>query len=49
MKKFLLKNRCNEIINVVETTDIESVILFFSKIKKLTVDKLLEIYQIKEK
>ncbi len=49
MKTFLLKTKSGETINRVDSIDFDEALIYFNKIKKLNVDKLLEIYQIKEK
>ena len=48
MKTFLLKTKNGETINRVNSIDFDEALVYFSKVKKLTKNKLLEIYQIIE-
>ena len=48
MKTFLLKTKDGETINKVNSIDFDEAIIYFAKVKKLTKNKLLEIYQIVE-
>lgn len=46
MKTFYLKNKENEIINRFQTDSLEESIEYFSKIKDLDKNELLEIYKV---
>ena len=48
MKTFLLKTKSGETINRVDSIDFDEALIYFAKVKKLTKNKLLEIYQIVE-
>lgn len=49
MKTFLLQTKNGETINTVDSNDYENALDYFADIKKLTKEKLIEIYQIIEK
>lgn len=44
--KYLLLTKQNEVINRIEASNLEEAIELFSKLKKLSIDKLLTIYQV---
>jgi hypothetical protein len=48
MKTFLLQTKSGETINMVKSIDIEHALTYFSKTKKITKEKIKEIYQIVE-
>jgi len=46
MKTFFLKSRDGEVINKVDTNNLDNAIAIFAEIKKLTTKSLLEIYDV---
>ena len=48
MKTYKLLNKSKETINKVNRTSIGEAILYFSEVKKLTIDMLLSIYDVVE-
>ena len=48
MKKYELKSKCGEVINKTNTNSNNEAVEVFAKIKKLTIDSLLEIFVVAE-
>jgi len=46
MKKYVLKTRGGEVINKVEAKNIDDAVELLAAIKKLTIDSLVEIYDV---
>jgi len=46
MTRYALKNQNDEVINTVPANDLNEAKKYFAKIKRLPIDKLLEIYKV---